>query len=460
MASFDPDLISRYECLGPRYTSYPTAVQFKADFGEEAYRDAAAASGRSGTSRPLSLYAHLPFCVSPCFYCACNRIITRSPGRMRAYLNRLHREIELHAALFEGGRPVEQLHFGGGTPTSYTVAELAALIEHMGRHFALTSAASREYSIEIDPRTVDTMYVRGLAALGFNRVSLGIQDFDVAVQGAINRMQSIESTVAVVEAARRVGIRSVGFDLIYGLPRQTISGFESTLNKVLDIRPDRVAVYAYAHVPQVFKAQRRLTPHGLPTPEVRLELLGLSIEMLGAAGYVYIGMDHFALPDDELARAKRQRTLHRNFQGYSTHADTDLVAIGVSAIGRVGDAYAQNQKLLPDYYAAIDAGRLPIQRGIRLNDDDRVRAFVIQELMCHESVDIDDTGRRFGIDFKRYFSREIERLQELQADGLTYVDGNRIGITDRGRLLMRNVAMTFDAYIAQPATATSFSKAI
>ncbi len=366
----------------------------------------------------------------------------------------------MQAELFSRTRAVDQLHFGGGTPTFLAVEELASLLEHLGRNFSLAAAAHREYSIEIDPRTVTPDSVRALARLGFNRMSLGVQDFDPDVQVAVNRLQSKEQTLRVAQAARDAGVRSIGFDLIYGLPRQTLEGFARTLDAVIEARPDRLAVYAYAHMPRLFKAQKRILVDQLPAPEIRLGLLGLTVERLTAAGYVYVGMDHFALPDDELVRAKRKRSLQRNFQGYSTHADQDLIGLGVSAIGKVGDSYSQNFKSLPDYYAAIDAGHLPVQRGILLSEDDRIRRAVIQDLMCHELIDCAAIGRRFDIDFKRYFGREIERLQELQALGLTYVKYGCIGVTLAGRLLMRTVAMVFDGYNNGRRQAETFSKVV
>ncbi len=416
-------------------------------------------SNERSPGQPLSVYVHVPFCASPCFYCGCNRVITRSHERATAYVQRLKSEIDLQAELFSRTRQVDQLHFGGGTPTFLEVEELASLLDHLGRGFSLAPPETREYSIEIDPRTVTPQSVRELAQLGFNRMSLGVQDFDPDVQRAVNRLQSKEQTLGVADAARKAGVRSISFDLIYGLPRQTLEGFAKTLDAVIDARPDRLAVYAYAHMPKLFKAQKRIVTDELPTPEMRLRLLGLTVERLTAAGYVYIGMDHFALPNDELVRAKRQRSLQRNFQGYSTHADQDLIGLGVSSIGKVGDSYSQNFKSLPDYYAAIDAGHLPVQRGILLTQDDQIRRAVIQELMCHELIDCAAIGREFNIDFKRYFSCEIERLQELQALGLTYVKNGCIGLTLAGRLLMRTVAMVFDAYHVQRAAET-FSKVV
>lgn len=454
---FDAELIRKYDRAGPRYTSYPTAVQFSTKFGADSWREAVSRSSREAPHSPLSLYVHIPFCSSPCFYCACNRIITRSEDRALSYFERLYREAELQAALVPRTRVVEQLHFGGGTPTFAGVSQLGRLMEQLARHFSLSSGAGREYSIEIDPRTVSAADVKELAALGFNRMSLGVQDFDAAVQQAIHRVQSVEETLRAVEAARAAGVGSLSFDLIYGLPRQTLEGFGRTLDTVIEARPERLAVYAYAHMPHVFKAQRRLNAQDLPPPALRLELLGLAIRKLTGAGYEYIGMDHFALPTDELVSAKRQGTLQRNFQGYSTHADCDLIGLGVTAIGKTERSYAQNQKDLRAYCAAIDAGQLAIHRGVQLTDDDLVRRAVIQQLMCHERVDCAGIGYEFGIDFKRYFRRELEELQRLQADGLIYVRNNTFGLTEVGRLLMRNVAMVFDAYLSP---AHIYSKAI
>jgi oxygen-independent coproporphyrinogen-3 oxidase len=456
---FDAELIRRCDVAGPRYTSYPTAVQFTSAFGADAYRKTALESSEREPFSPLSLYVHVPFCTSPCLYCGCNRIITRNRDRAREYVASLKREIELQAQLFPKTRPVDQLHFGGGTPTFLEMDELASVMEHLAACFSFAEPGNREYSIEIDPRTVTPEDVKALAEMGFDRMSLGVQDFDPAVQIAVNRVQSKEETLRVAEAARAAGVRSLSFDLIYGLPRQTLEGFARTIASVLEARPDRLAVYAYAHMPRMFKAQRHIKAEELPSPELRLQLLELTVSALTDAGYVYIGMDHFALPDDELVRAKRAGTLQRNFQGYSTHADQDLIGLGVSSIGKVGLTYSQNCKSLPDYHAAVDAGHLPVQRGIRLSEDDVIRRAVIQQLMCHERIDCAGIGRTFGIDFKRYFSVELERLQELQGMGLVYVERGCLRITDAGRLLMRRVAMVFDAYLA-PRAVESFSKVI
>jgi oxygen-independent coproporphyrinogen III oxidase len=460
MLHVDPELIRRYDCHGPRYTSYPTAVQFHSGFNEAAYRRAAAASERDRPQRPLSLYVHIPFCASPCFYCGCNRIITRGPERAQGYLERLHWEIAAQAALFSRERVVEQLHFGGGTPTFLTAEQLAALVVHLGEHFSLTTAATREYSIEIDPRTVTRETIGTLAGLGFNRMSLGVQDFDPAVQHAINRIQSIEQTQAVIEHARLAGFGSIGVDLIYGLPRQRLESFRRTLQTVIAMRPDRLAVYGYAHLPQVFKAQRRLSAQDLPSPRERLELLRLTVESLTSAGYEYIGMDHFALPDDELVTARRNGSLQRNFQGYSTRARSDLIGLGVSAIGSIGGTYAQSFKTLREYFTAIDAQRLPIWRGLELSREDEIRRTVIQELMCQERLDFHGLSDVLGVDFRRHFAAELERLRPLAADGLVKISNEDVVLSSVGRLLMRNVAMIFDAYLRPETAEPLYSRAI
>ena len=453
---FDRELIRRYDCHGPRYTSYPTAVQFEPAFDAARYASAARATNGSRPPRPLSLYLHIPFCASPCFYCACSKIITRGGTRAAHYLERLVREIELQGALFDRGRRVEQLHFGGGTPTFLDAGQFERLLGALGRHFQLTDDPDREYSIEVDPRTVSPETIDVLSALGLNRMSIGVQDFDPEVQRAVNRVQSQEETERVIERARHAGFRSISIDLIYGLPLQTEARFARTLDAVLKSRPDRLAVYAYAHLPQTFRAQRRLRAADLPAAETRLGLLGLTIARLTDAGYQYVGMDHFALPEV----AQRLGKLHRNFQGYSTHAHCDIVGLGVTAIGKVGDAYAQNLKALADYERALDEGRFAVHRGVVLSEDDRLRAAVIQGLMCYGSVDQRAVGERFGIDFARYFAQELEQLRALADDGLVEMQPSRILVTPAGRLLLRNVAMVFDAYLKRASARPAYSRAI
>ena len=449
---FDPALIARYDVSGPRYTSYPTAPQFRRDFGELALRAAIRTSNEEPIPRPLSLYLHVPFCMSPCFYCGCNRVITRDVGKADRYLERLYREIELVAPLFDRDRPVRQLHFGGGTPNFLDLPRMRELMESLARHFSFSHESAREYGIEIDPRFADAAYMRGLGELGFNRVSVGIQDFDPAVQQAVNRIQSVAQTREVLEAGREAGFVSASVDLIYGLPKQTAAGFGRTLEEVIALAPDRVAVYGYAHLPDMFKAQRQIEAADLPDATTRLALFGLALERLSAAGYVYVGMDHFARADDELARAQRAGTLQRNFQGYSTHGDCDIIGLGVSAIGRIGDTYSQSARDLTGYYAALDAGRLPIARGLKLDEDDIIRRELIGELMCHGELDTAAFGLRHRLLFDEYFAQEMEHLRALAADGLVTLDAGTIRVTSRGRLLLRIIAMCFDAYLGAETT--------
>jgi oxygen-independent coproporphyrinogen-3 oxidase len=443
---FDPELMRRYDRDGPRYTSYPTAVQFREGLAPDTYEVAARGSRGALARDPLSLYVHVPFCFSPCFYCGCNKVVTRRPERADAYVRQLFQEITLRSAFFDRARTVEQLHFGGGTPTFLPPDCLADLLEVLGRHFTMTGDPSRDYSIEIDPRTVDAGYLRRLHSLGFNRLSLGVQDFDAAVQRAINRIQPAAMVGGLLAAARGIGFDSVNFDLIYGLPLQTLPTFAETLDQVIDMRPDRLAVYGYAHMPQLFKAQRQIRSGDLPNAAMRLALLQLAVNMLTTAGYVYIGMDHFALPADSLAVARQRGTLHRSFQGYTTHASRDLVSLGVSAIGQVGGWYIQNHKTLDRYGEALGRGELPTLRGVTMTEDDVLRKDVIQQIMCHGVVDIPAVERRHGVRFDSYFAAESKRLLELRDDGLIECGESSISLTPRGRLLMRNVAMAFDAY--------------
>lgn len=441
---FDPALIRRYDRAGPRYTSYPTAVEFHAGFGEQEYRAYAAAGNAAG--RRLSLYFHLPFCDTVCFYCACNKIVTKDHARAAPYVAALTREIALQAALFDRSRVVEQLHWGGGTPTFLSHDEMRALMDATRAHFCLRDDDRGEYGVEVDPRRLAPGTIALLRALGFNRLSLGVQDFDPKVQQAVNRIQGEAETRAVLEEARRAGFRSINLDLIYGLPHQSVASFGRTLERVIDMAPDRLSVFNYAHLPEMFKPQRRIDAADLPSPQEKLDILQHTIERLTGAGYVYIGMDHFARPDDELAVAQREGTLYRNFQGYSTHADCDLVGMGITAIGMLGDAYSQNVKALEDYYARIDAGRLPVLRGIALDEDDRVRRAVIMQLICHFVLDIPAVERRFGIRFDEYFAPELHDLAAMHADGLLELGPATICVRPAGRLLIRNVCMVFDRY--------------
>ncbi len=453
----DDALIAKYDQSGPRYTSYPTAVQFHEDFTADDYAAIARDSNASG--RPLSLYFHIPFCDTICFYCACNKVATKDRSKGNEYLQRLYREIALQGGLFDRERPVEQLHWGGGTPTFISHDEMRELMRVTGEHFQLLPDDEGEYSIEIDPREATADTVALLREIGFNRMSLGVQDFDPRVQKAVNRIQSEEETLAVLNAARAEGFRSVSIDLIYGLPHQTRESFEQTLERIIEVGPDRLSVFNYAHLPQIFKPQRRIEASELPPPEVKLEILHMTAAKLAQAGYVYIGMDHFAKPDDELAVAQREGTLYRNFQGYSTHANCDLVGMGITSIGSVGNCYAQNIKSLDDYYQTIDAGRLPVFRGIRLSRDDELRRDVITRLICHFALDFGVVEQQWGIDFRDYFASELEKLAGMVEDGLLEIDDSGIQVLPVGRMLIRNICMVFDAYLKE-SKEQRFSKVI
>lgn len=448
---FDAALVRRYDLTGPRYTSYPTVPSFSQNVSESDYWRAARISNGDPIPRQLSIYVHVPFCENPCFYCGCTRIITRDRTAGARYLKRLQREIELRGRLFDADRVVDQLHLGGGTPTFLSDAELAELMGLLRRGFTLRNDDEREFSIEVDPRTVDETRLAAIAAQGFNRVSFGVQDFDPRVQEAINRIQPREQVTEIIAAARRQGFRSVAVDLIYGLPRQTEAGFARTLDQVIEAGPDRVAAYSYAHLPESFKAQKQIKAVDLCPPEIKLALLGITIEKLTTAGYVYVGMDHFALPTDELAAALADGSLQRNFQGYSTRAGLDLVGLGMSAISQVGDLYCQNHRLLKDWSSALDCGRLPIWRGHWLTRDDRIRGAVIHTLMCRGQLDFNEFGGRWGIDFRSYFASELERLKPLAADGLVDAGPWHLRVTPLGRLLVRAIASEFDAYLVHQA---------
>jgi len=446
--NFNRALVEKYDRPGPRYTSYPTAPQFHSAFALDDYQAAARQSNAAAVPKALSLYIHIPFCQSLCYYCACNKIITQKTHRAVEYLQYLKREIAMQGALFDSSRTLTQLHLGGGTPTYLTHAQLAELMAALHEAFNLDDSDAHEFSIEVDPRTVSTEQIHQLRTLGFNRLSFGVQDFDAQVQAAVNRVQSEAQVRDLVAAAREAAFESVSVDLIYGLPLQTRTSFAVTLDKVIALRPDRIAAYSYAHLPERVRAQRLIRREDMPPPERKMELLELTIERLTAAGYVYIGMDHFALPDDELCLAREQGTLQRNFQGYSTHADCDLIGLGVSSIGKVGDTYSQSVKELSQYYARIDAGLLPVQRGYQLNDDDRLRRDVINALMCHGRVDFATIEARHAIDFRTYFAEALQQLHSHVEDGLVVLGGDSLTLLPQGQLMMRSVAMAFDAYLS------------
>ena len=455
---FDQDLIVRYGGRGPRYTSYPTALQFNDELTEVDYKAKAQESNDSDV--PLSLYVHIPFCHSLCYYCGCNKIVTRNEERVSRYMDMLYREIDMQSKLFDRKRKVEQLHFGGGTPTYLDKEQLGALMDHLRDSFTFDESEEHEFSIEVDPRTVDAERIRELRALGFNRLSLGIQDFHEPVQKAVNRAQSPAEVQALVDSARDAGFGSISFDLIYGLPLQTVETFDKTLDVVIAMKPDRLAVYNYAHLPERFKGQRMINAAEIPSPETKLDLLHHTIDKLCDAGYIYIGMDHFALPGDELVLARENGTLQRNFQGYSTHRQCDLIALGVSGIGGIGNMFAQNAVSTIEYEEIIERGELPIKKGLLVDDDDLLRAAVIQDLMCYDNLSYDDFSARHNVDFREYFKNEIEKLGVLEDDGLLELTDSGITITPQGRLLLRNIAMTFDRYIDLEENDNRFSKAI
>jgi oxygen-independent coproporphyrinogen-3 oxidase len=460
LVKFDTTLIKRYDIAGPRYTSYPTAVQFMEGFDAEAYLRYTTASNNELIPKPLSLYVHLPFCHSLCYYCGCMKKVTRHTDQATHYLGLLEKEIAMQGRLFDHDREVVQLHFGGGTPTYHDDAQLSELMATLGSHFSLSTDESREFSIEVDPRTVGNERLAHLAAIGFNRISLGVQDIDPKVQQAVNRIQDPQATLDMVAESRRLGFNSVSIDLIYGLPLQTVDGFARTIDTVVEARPDRLAVYNYAHLPHIFRAQRMIDAKDIPSPETKLKLMELTIDKLTAHGYVYIGMDHFALPEDELTLAQREGGLQRNFQGYSTRRDCDLVGLGVSAIGKVGDCYAQNLKDIPSYQAVVAEGRLPIWRGLSLTTEDRLRRSVIESIMCHGEVQFDRFEANFAIDFHDHFALEISHLRQLETDGLLTMGDDEFRVTPEGRLLVRAIAMIFDEYLQEPQTEPKFSRVI
>lgn len=454
----DPELIRRFDISGPRYTSYPTADRFVEAFGPAQYARWLGSREVGGLNRPLSLYVHIPFCNTICYYCACNKIITKDHSRSARYLDFLEREIGLVDRHLAGGREVTQLHLGGGTPTFLAEDEMRRLMAAIRSRFQL--AEHGEFSIEVDPRKVDVAQVALLAELGFNRMSIGVQDFDPLVQAAVNRIQSFDETAAVLEAARENGFKSVSMDLIYGLPHQTVERFAATLERVIELSPDRLSLYSYAHLPRLFKPQRRIEESALPTAADKLGIMKYAIERLVDAGYVYIGMDHFAKPDDELTIAQQQGRLHRNFQGYSTQAECDMIAFGISSISKLGAIYAQNHKTEEDYYDALERGELPVLRGVELTADDVLRRSIIQALMCHFELSIESIEIAHLIDFRRYFAPELNDLARMAEAGLVEIGDRWITVLPPGRLLVRAIAMVFDRYLRHDRERARYSRVI
>ena len=458
MPAITPELLTKFDVAGPRYTSYPTADRFVEAFGEPDYLQALdqRRTGPAAMALPLSLYVHIPFCESLCYYCACNKIITKHHERSAPYLRYLSKEADLHVQHIGAGQSVSQLHLGGGTPTFFSDDELSELMAMLRRNFNLVPGG--EYSIEVDPRTVTAERLSHLARLGFNRLSFGVQDFDPIVQKAVHRVQPAEQVFALVEAARGIGFESINVDLIYGLPKQTPESFDRTLAQVAELRPDRIALYAYAHLPERFKPQRRIIAIDLPGAPNKVAMLARSLAAFEQAGYVYVGMDHFALPNDALAVAKRQGRLHRNFQGYSTQPDCDLIGLGVSAIGKVGATYSQNAKSLEEYQDLLDHGHLPVARGLAVSRDDLLRRCVIMALMCQGEVMFESAELAHLIDFRSYFASELETLRGMQDQGLVELSDTGIKVTPMGWFFVRGVAMVFDKYLQADRTRARFSK--
>ena len=453
MSLFDLALIKKYDRSGPRYTSYPTANNFS-EFTQNDYQNQVKLSNeRQG---PISLYCHIPFCNTVCFYCGCNKVVTKDKSKAEPYLDALFKEIDRQGALFDSKRQVEQMHFGGGTPTFLSNQQIVRLSEKLQSAFNFSEHG--EYSIEIDPRGVDEDTIKALAKARFNRISLGVQDFNAAVQKAVNRIQSFEQTRSVIDLARDNGFQSISVDLIYGLPKQSVESFKTTLNQINELKPDRISLFNYAHLPELFKPQRRIDVLELPNADEKLAIFQYSMDFLLDQGYVYIGMDHFALPEDPLAIAQQQGHLYRNFQGYSTHADCDIIGLGLSSIGQVGDSFSQNEKNLEQYYARIESGNLPVIKGQMIQADDKIRRAVIMDLICHFELDFAKIETALNINFNDYFADALEDLHEMHEDGLIELTEHSIKVMEKGKLLIRNICMVFDAYLAS--SKTQFSKTI
>lgn len=446
---FNKDLIRRYDTFGPRYTSYPTAVQFTTDVNDDDYQNWVTHSNEDPIPAPLSLYLHIPFCDTICYYCGCSKVITKDKTKAAHYIQLLKHEIKLQGALFAKDRIVSQIHWGGGTPTFLNDREIYEIIECIRENFNVPADNEVEFGVEVDPRTVDQQRLKNLNNLGFNRISFGVQDFDRDVQQSVNRVQSTQQIKQHILDARKLNYQSINIDLMYGLPKQSVKSFSKTLDTTIELNPDRIAIYNYAHLPEMFKPQRRINEDELPSAEEKLNILQLCIDKLQDAGYVYIGMDHFAKETDSLVQAQQQGTLHRNFQGYSTHADCDIVAMGITAISRIGDNYSQNVRTIDEYEACLNTNRIPVFRGIELEADDVLRREIINQLMCNNSLDIKQIENKWGIDFKSYFRSSLENLQKMADDGLLNINKTKLTITTTGRLLARSICMQFDRYLEQ-----------
>lgn len=446
---FDKELIRRYDTFGPRYTSYPTAVQFTSEFRLEDYLGGVKHSNEDPIPSPLSLYLHIPFCDTICYYCGCSKVITKDKSKAAHYIDLLKQEIKLQGALFAKDRVVTQIHWGGGTPTFLSDKEIYEIIDCIRDNFNVPADNEVEFGIEVDPRTVDQQRLKNLNNLGFNRISFGVQDFDSSVQKAVNRVQSNEQIKQHIDDSRKLHYQSINIDLMYGLPGQSVHSFSQTLDTTIELSPDRIAIYNYAHLPEMFKPQRRINEDELPSAEEKLNILQLCIDKLQNAGYVYIGMDHFAKASDDLVKAQQEGSLHRNFQGYSTHADCDMIAMGITAISRIGDNYSQNVRTIDEYENLLKQNKIPVFRGIELENDDILRREIINQLMCNNSLDIIKLEKKWGINFQNYFKSSIENLQKMADDGLLNIEKTKITVTTSGRLLARSICMQFDRYLQE-----------
>jgi len=456
---FNKELIRRYDTFGPRYTSYPTAVQFTTDYDDEDYKNWVKYSNEDPIPSPLSLYLHIPFCDTICYYCGCSKVITKDKTKAAPYIKLLKKEIELQGALFANDREVSQIHWGGGTPTFLSDEEINEIIECIRENFNVPANDQVEFGIEVDPRTVDQQRLESLSKMGFNRISFGVQDFDPAVQDSVNRVRSTAEIKQHIKDTRRFGYKSINIDLMYGLPKQSVKSFTHTLDTVIELDPDRLAIYNYAHLPEMFKPQRRINEDELPSAEEKLNILQLCIDKLQDAGYVYIGMDHFAKKSDDLVKAQQEGSLHRNFQGYSTNADCDMIAMGITAISRIGDNYGQNVRTIEEYESYLNQNKIPVFRGIELEADDVLRREVINQLMCNNYLDIKKLEKRWKINFNSYFKSSLNNLQQMVDDGLLNISETKLTITTTGRLLARSICMQFDRYL-QEKNSNRFSRVI
>ncbi len=456
----DQALLQRYDCTGPRYTSYPTALQFCSSFRADDYQRWVDDSNNDPIPSPLSLYFHIPFCNTVCYYCGCSKIVTGDKSRAHDYVELLKKEIRLQGELFASDRQVTQMHWGGGTPTFLGDDAIRDILDAARQAFHFTDSDDAEYSIEVDPRTVDPARIARLRDMGFNRISFGIQDFNHQVQQAVHRVQDTRQILDNIAAAKQSGFGSINLDLMYGLPFQNVDSFSATLDTTISASPDRIAVYNYAHLPEMFKPQRRINAEDLPSPQQKLDILQLTIDKLQQAGYVYIGMDHFAKADDALVKAQNAGSLHRNFQGYSTHADCDIVAMGITAISSIGDNYAQNVKTVEDYAELLEQNQIPVYRGIELEPDDILRRQIINQLLCHFELDIRQLESEWQFNFMSYFDNALPALEQMQQDGLLTLSDDRLVITPTGRLLARNICMQFDRYLQERKSEEQYSRVI